>query len=636
MNNNLRKGRVRLKRDFGFVEFEEEGIEDIRLSRADLGAAMDGDTVMVRSVMHRGRREGRVEEVLERAREQIVGTIDVRRGEPVLVTQRATEPVRLVFDKIQKRDCRAGILAIAEISAFPSVYASAKAKVIKLLGPAGDPATELEASRISHHVPHDFPANVVREAASIPDKISEDDLAGRFDLRNLATFTIDPTDARDFDDAISIEPYENGYRLGVHIADVAHYIHEGSFIDREAYRRATSTYLPGHVIPMLPERLSNGICSLVEGQDRLTVTVFTILDSDFIPTGYSHGRSVIRSNRRFTYDDVDQILDSGQGDFTPELALLKKIAQKFYRARIDRGAIDFEMPEKKPILDLQGRVVDVRTIERTWSHRLIEELMIHANEYVARTMRKRGIYRVHEPPSPEKMMRLRKIASTIGKASARGSLQAILERFRESPARRVIEYLVLRSMQEAHYSHQNVGHYGLASDAYSHFTSPIRRYPDLIAHRLILGDKTELALEDAGRHTSRREREAMEAERDALTIKMLEFAESKLGEKVMGVIDHITRDGLFLTLEMGPRGHIPTSELGREDFQFDRDSLSMVGRRTRRRFALGDRLETTIANVDFGSRTLYLSLGDARPRESERRPPKRGKAKKQKYRQRRR
>lgn len=607
-----KKGRLTLKGDFGFVAFEEPDQPDLRISGSDLGSAMHNDIVMVSETSSSGdrRTRGRIEKVIERATSTVVGTIDIRRGLPVLITDRATEPIRLISDStsMDLKAARSGLRAIAEIRSFPTASVAATGVITAILGQAGDPAVELEASKIAMHVPKSFPEPVLRAALALPDRVYPEDVAGRLDLRDLVTFTIDPTDARDFDDAISIETLPgNKFRLGIHIADVAHYVKEGSEIDVEAYKRATSTYLPGVVIPMLPERLSNGLCSLVEGEDRLAATIFVELDAAFVPVTYRHVRSVIRSKRRFTYDEVDVILDTGEGDLKKEIQLLRRLAQKFYDDRVKRGALDFDIPENKPILDLNGKIVAVKTIERTWSHRLIEELMIHANEYVARAMGKKGIYRIHEAPSPDKMMRLRQIASVVGQTAARGSIQRILAGFSASPAKRVIEYLVLRAMQEARYSAINVGHFGLASEAYSHFTSPIRRYPDLIAHRILFGERSKLSMHEAALHTSRREREAMEAERDAVTIKLLEYARMHLGETVKGVVNTVTKDGLWLVLDFGPRGLVQVNELGREEFRFERDSMSLVGRRTRKRYAMGDEMNVVIASVDIGQRQLLLT-----------------------------
>jgi ribonuclease R len=604
------KGRLTLKGRFGFVSpiGSTSITNDLYIDGGDIGPAMDGDVVLVVPVESRRGPAGRIERVIERKTARVVGTLDVRGKQILLVTEQATDPVRVEidFERFPRASLASGLRAVAEVTDFPTPYSPAKGRLERILGEAGDPAVELEASRLACHVAHEFPAAVLAEVAALPTSVRPEDVAGRMDFRKKGVFTIDPTDARDFDDAISIEPHPHGgHEVGIHIADVSHYVRQGSPVDLEAYERATSTYLPGEVVPMLPEKLSNGICSLVEGEERLTVSIVVHFNADGDPVAYKHGRSVIRSKRRFTYDDVDVILESGSGDFAAELKLIERIARQINVRRMERGAIDLEIPEDKPVLDLNGKVIAIRRIERTWSHRLIEELMILANEHAARSMPGKGIYRIHEPPAPEKIAQLREVALALGRP-VRGGIMKILSAFRDTPAQRVIETLALRSMQEAKYCERNVGHFGLASAAYSHFTSPIRRYPDLIAHRLILGEEVPGNLAEEAVHTSRREREAMEAERDAVRIKMLEFAATRLGEAFDGVIDHITRDGLFVTLDLGPRGLVPVAELGKDFFRFDRRSYSMVGARTHRRFRLGDPMRVVIAAVDIADRQLYL------------------------------
>lgn len=617
------KGTLRLNEGFGYVELEGEhaGEEDLYIPGSELGAAMDGDNVVVERGVRQGRTFGRIVKILSRAVAAIAGTIDIRGREPVLINERATEPIRIDLEHspVKRAEIKPGVRAVVEITTYPTEFLPARGKLVRILGEAGTPGVELEASRFNWNVPDAFPGDVLAQAQALPDEIGPADLADRIDLRGHDVFTIDPTDARDFDDAISLERLSaasrpprrderSAWRIGVHIADVSHYVREGSALDREAYNRATSTYLPGQVIPMLPERLSNGICSLVEARDRLTVSVFFELDASFRTIASYHARSIIRSKRRFTYDEVDVVLDSRAGDFHAEIGGLKRVAEMWSGERMERGAVDLDRPEEKPVLDLEGRVISIRRIDRTWSHRLIEELMIRTNEYVAEQMIAQGIFRIHETPDPEKLLRLRRMASVIGRAPARGSIQRILEEFRDSPARRIIEYLALRTMQEAKYSAENTGHFGLASDAYAHFTSPIRRYPDLLAHRIILGEGTKHPLAEAARHTSRREREAMEAERDALRIKYLEYAEQHLGETVKGWIDNVTREGLFVTLDFGPRGMIPAMELGREEFRYERDALSLVGRRTGKRYKVGDEIEVVLSSINIASRDLVLAL----------------------------
>jgi len=610
-DKNLVRGKFMLKGNIGFVAPLDETVEDVFIPQEGINEAMNGDIVDVYVSRRNGRTFGTVEKISERRHSEVTGLIDLRRREYVLVTKQATYPIKLQIDKKRFRDeiISPGFYATAEILEFPTAYAAGVGRLVNIIGKAGDPAVEIEAAKASWGIGAEFPKDVIKEAKHIPDRITPDDLNDRLDLRNLKIFTIDPTDARDFDDALSIRTVNQKgavvYEIGVHISDVSHYVKAGSILDREAYKRGTSVYLPGKVIPMLPEKLSNGVCSLVEGADRLAISVLIELDRNFVPVRHKFARTVILSRRRFTYEEADEILSSGSGDFAEELGLFKKIAEKRFAERLARGAVDLELPEDKPILDLEGRVIDMHQIERTWSHRLVEEMMLLANELTARAMKERGIFRVHEDPAPEKIVEFRRLSSFLGGPS-KGSVQTIIEFFRGKPYQRLIEFSALRSMQEARYSANNLGHYGLALSAYTHFTSPIRRYPDLIVHRILMGERVG-SLNEVARHSSMKEREAMEAEREALQIRYLEYAAKKLGETAKGFVDYIAKDGLYIQLESGPRGFLPSNELGTEKFFYDKRSAALVGARSGRTIRIGMELETIISSVDISSRRLYLS-----------------------------
>lgn len=609
------KGSIQLKKEFGFLivdtEEGEEPQDDLFVASECLGSAMDGDYVEARVEMRRGRQAAVVEKVLERASDRIVGIIDSRGRERVLVCEETTDPIEIAFDdkSVAKEELHGGYRAVGRITRFPTEFTPARVVIEEVLGKAGEPDVELAVSRFKHSVPYPFPQSVLDAVAQIPDEIHPKELKRRRDVRDISTFTIDPNDARDFDDAISIEPspkFKGGFRIGIHIADVSHYVTEKSAIDNEAYKRGTSVYLPGEVVPMLPERLSNQICSLIQDEDKLTSSVIVDFDAALRPQKYSHHRTVIRSNRRFTYEEVDEILESGKGDFADELKTLERIGKSLNQIRMTRGAIDFDTTEKKPVLGPNKKVIDVRVIERTWSHRLIEELMLLANEYVARQFTKKGIFRIHEPPADVKLSQLRRFLGALGRPIHSMNLQDILDSFRDSPAQPVVQHMVLRSMQEAKYSHINRGHFGLASKAYTHFTSPIRRYPDLIVHRLLFGDKCKRPLAKAGTDTSKLERKAVAAEREAVTIKLIEYALDHLGDTAEGVIDNVTKAGLFISLDFGPRGLLPALDLGNEDYRFVNPSKSLVGRKTGRTYKIGDRITVQLAAVDFVGRTLYL------------------------------
>jgi ribonuclease R len=604
---SLRNGRAWL--------ITEAGTEDLPIFGSDVGAAMDGDQVLCDGIRRRGRPAAVVERILKRRSPLVAGSLDLRGRDFILVSEQATDPFRLDFARggFEKSALRQGLRVVGEIETWPTPYLPGVAVLRRILGEPGTATVEIEVARVARRVPGGFPPEVTAAAAAIPLAVSREEKANRLDLTALPIVTVDPEDARDFDDAISLEPLSAGrYRLGIHVADVSHYVRPGSPIDREAYWRATSTYLPGEVVPMLPERLSNGICSLVQGEERLAVTILVELDRHLAPVSFSHHRSVIRSQRRFTYDEVDAILDGRSTEFASEFAVFKRIAERLAAGRLGRGAFDLDLPEIKPVLAPGGKVIAVRKVARTWSHRIIEELMILANEYAARSEKGRGLYRVHDAPDPEKILRLRSLAAALGAPVRRGGVMEIIERFRESPAFPVIQFLALRSMQEARYDAENTGHFGLASEAYTHFTSPIRRYPDLVVHRLLFENDEPASAVEVARHASRREREAMEAEREATKIRLLEYAETRLGEEAEGVIENVTKNGLVVVLELGPRGFIRIEELGNESFTFNRDGLTMIGRRTGVRYKLGDPIRVVIAAVSLAEREMYLVPVSAR------------------------
>lgn len=606
------QGIIRLKSEMGFIErFDSE--EDVYIPLENLNQAMNGDTVEFSLHSRHGRSYGIIEKIVKRKLKEVTGILDMRRREWVLITRQSTYPIKLIIDSSQFKEKRIspGYYAAAEIIEYPDRYTGGLAKLKRVIGEAGNPDIEIKALNSLWDISANFPDEVIKEANRIPRYVSERDIEKRWDFRKLDVFTIDPVDARDFDDAVSLEVNtESGfpYRIGIHISDVSHYVKTNSLLDNEAFKRGTSIYLPGEVIPMLPEHLSNGVCSLVEGEDRLTFSVLAELDQNLRPLQFKLGKSVIRSKRRFTYEEVDEILDTGKGDFASSLLILKQFAERRAAERIKRGAIDLDLPEDKPILDADGKVVSVIQIPRTWSHRLIEELMLLANEYTANKMKSYGIFRIHEEPAAEKVIEFRRLSSLLGFHS-RGDLNSILKHFRGQPCQKLIELKLLRTFQEAKYSAENKGHFGLALDAYTHFTSPIRRYPDLIVHRILSGEKIK-SLNNVARHSSLKERDAMEAEREALQIRLIEYASTMIGDEAAGFIDGIVRDGIFVQLAIGPRGFISVDNLGRERFYYDKKNLSLNGTRTGIKFRLGMPIKTVISSVDITNRKLYLLLED--------------------------
>jgi ribonuclease R len=462
----------------------------------------------------------------------------------------------------------------------------------------------------------------------VRDDIGDISAGGRKDLRGLNCFTIDPESSKDFDDAVSIEKIQKGYRLGVHIADVSHFVKEGTAIDKEAAERGTSTYLPGRVIPMLPEALSNNICSLRPGKDRMAVTVFIDISQSGEVLGHEFFKSVIKNKRRFTYGEVDRILkgskDAGK-ETNKDLERMVSIAKKLRKKREKRGSIDFEFPELDIKLKSDGTVDEIARVQRTMSHRLIEEFMILSNEVVAGFMSRHKIpslYRLHEKPSPEKLEAFRNFIQPFGftlpkdKEVTPGHLQAILDSIRDSKEEVVISTMMLRSLQKAVYSREDGGHFALASEHYTHFTSPIRRYPDLIVHRILtdviekdIGEVKESKrykekLKEWGDMFSSKEQNSVSAEREAQELKLMEYMQDRVGETFEGIISGTTSFGIFIELPDGLEGLIHVREMKDDYYIFNEDNMVLKGRRKGKRFKLGESVKVKLVKVDLQKRQV--------------------------------
>ncbi len=483
----------------------------------------------------------------------------------------------------------------------------------------------------SRRIPFDFPDAVRKEAEQLPERVRDEDLVGRMDLRSHYVVTIDGSDAKDLDDAISVERIEGGYRVGVHIADVSHYVREGSALDREARERGTSVYLVDRVIPMLPERLSNGIASLNPGVDRLTVSAVMELDDSGRVLNATFLRSVINTRHRLTYDGVNQVLD-GTLTVEPELAQLladaRKVRDLRYQLREKRGAVDFDLPEPKVILDGDGHVERIEIRGHGLAESVIEECMLLANEAVAKKLRQAklpGMFRVHEAPLAEKMEQFRELIQVLGyrlpKQVTPKALQAVLQKADGTPEERVISSALLRSMRQARYGDQNLGHFGLASKEYTHFTSPIRRYPDLFVHRVLteyLAKQMTPAMKaawqrevaDVAEKASRRERDAMEAERESVLIKEVEYMRDKIGWKYRGIVSGVTAFGIFVELPTLIEGLVRVEDLPSDSWSFDRVHYRLTGTRSGKSYRIGDALDVVVARVDVTMRRIDLVLED--------------------------
>lgn len=614
----------------GFFIPENPQLDDVYLRGADLGGAQEGDRVRLHytpSKKFRERPYGYVMEILERGLSRVVG--DVNRHGSIFyllsLSGKFFEPLSIA--PADMGGAREGDRVVAEIVNYDPL----SARVTEVVGREREPNLELKTVYAKHQLRKSFPEAVQKAALTLPQAPPSQAFQGRTDLRHLPTLTIDPFDARDLDDAVTYEPLGDGrFRVGVHIADVSHYVPERSTLDVEAYDRATSIYLVDRVIPMFPPELSNGICSLNAGENRLAMSVFMTYNRRGEPLETSFARTVIRVGRRFHYDEVDDILNGGpapQGfGFLRELA---ELSQNLRERRMRRGSLDFDFPEVKLILDADGNVSDVRILRHTLSHQLIEEFMIGANEAVAEHLTRRGlpvVYRVHGEPDSEKIMALErflwnlKIKFKLGLKPPPQKLQELLKRVEGSPWEKVVNYQLLRALPKAKYSTINIGHFGLGSECYCHFTSPIRRYPDVAVHRvlgeLLAGRKlSPKAVESLARrmaesaeHASKRELEAMEAERESVKVKLLEHMSTRIGETFDATVAGVASFGMFIQLPNTVEGLVHVSNLRGDRFMLDSSGAILVGRRSGTQYQVGTAVRVRIERVDLPLRQLDLTL----------------------------
>jgi ribonuclease R len=625
-------GRIIInRRGYGFVEADEG---DIYVSARDSGGAMHRDLVGVRlTASQRGHgRSGVVLKVLERANETVVGRYE-RHGRIGIVVPLDPRIRTEVFVSARDgADVQDGDVVVARLTAYPSKHSAAQGVVEEVLGKEGDPGLEIEVIIREHGLRTEFPAEALAEAAAEQLDIETQVTAGnREDLRGVFTVTIDPVDARDFDDAISIEHVDGRVRLGVHIADVSHYVQWDSALDREARRRATSVYLVDRVLPMLPEHISNEICSLNPGEDRLAFSVIMDLSPDAVVESYRLTPSVIRSDRRFDYDSVQSWLD-GEQAFPDEesekvLRAFLRIAQAIGKRRVARGGLDFETVEAKVILAEDNITpIDVRIRERTDATNMIEEAMILANEVVAGHMTRAGapmVYRIHEDPDSDALSQVAVVLKEFDypikdiHSASPATFQRIVRFAHNRPEQRLINSLLLRALQRARYTDYLGSHFGLASKAYCHFTSPIRRYPDLLVHRLLRAQLAgELDAEPAAsitnelewlaEHCSIMEREAEAAEDDSVRVKLAELMAAHVGEVFEGLITGVHSFGLFVQLDNTAEGLVHVSTMRDDYYHLDPERFMLVGEERRRGYRLGERMAVRILGVSVSQGRIDL------------------------------
>jgi ribonuclease R len=643
---------------YGFLVPEKAGEPDVFIATENTGTAMTGDRVVARisrdvpprrakvraGQAFKSRSEGRVIRILERARDTIVGTLQHSRNFYYVVP----DDPRLVHDvyvqvppreKLPKAPTR-GDKVVVRLEAWESRHVNPEGEIIEVLGAATAPGIDMLSIVRKYDLPTAFPKSVIDEANRIPRSVEQRMVDGRDDLRDKFIVTVDPDDARDFDDAIDVEKIDNeGWRLGVHIADVSAYVTPDSALDREARRRGNSVYLPDRVIPMLPERLSNGVCSLNPNVDRLTHSVFVEFDKSGRARNARFAKSVIRSGRRLTYKEAYAILQTKpNGELSRRLHTAWELASLLRRKRFEHGSLDLDFPEVKVYVDPAGKPIKLERVENDESHQLIEEFMLAANEAVARELRQRSIptiYRVHEDPDPEKLAEYREFVLSfnhkVGDLSHRKEVQRFLASIRGKPEEQALKIGLLKSLKRARYAAQSLGHYGLAKANYLHFTSPIRRYADLVVHRTLAERNSPRQtkidvrqIESLANHISDTERNAAEAEIESVRLKKLQFFQEQLEQRnpqvFRAAIMDVRNYGLVVELpDALVTGVVHVSTLGDDFYIFDAAQRRLIGRRTRRRFSVGDEIRVFVARVDAFKRQIDFAIADQISRKSPRR-----------------
>ncbi|HEV2355165.1 MAG TPA: ribonuclease R [Puia sp.] len=628
-SSRLYKGTLDVTRSgMGFVIVEGRD-QDILVRPADFNTALHGDTVQVRVISQPGRSgrlTGEIEEVVERKQLEFLGHIEISQSFAFFIAEMDKPMPDIYVPLSQLNGAAHNDKVIVRITEWEK-NKKPQGTVIQVMDAGDENDRSMKEILLENGFPVFFPENVMEESERLSDLIPAAEIARRKDLRGVLTFTIDPLDARDFDDAISIRSLESGQlEIGVHIADVSYYVEPDTALDKEAYERATSVYLPDRVNPMLPERISNELCSLRPHEDKLTFSaIFRMTPKGEIKHRWI-GRTVIHSNHRFTYEEVQEIIEQGVGPYQPEIATLHSLAQRFRRHRIKRGAINFSSTEVRFKLDPRGKPIGIMVKENKESHQLIEEFMLLANrevaEYVGRiTVHKKPVpfpYRVHDEPDKEKLLPFVEFAKKYGHQfdmrtpqSIAASFNQMLQVVQGKPEQHVLEQLGIRTMAKAVYTTENIGHYGLGFEHYCHFTSPIRRYPDVLVHRILqqcLDQKIEpdKKLEAKCRHSSERERAAMDSERSANKYKQVEYMQGFLGEEFEGVISGVASFGFWVeTVEHKCEGLVSiNSLLDHDDYRYVESDYSLVGRRSGRQFRMGDKLTIRVVSANLGKRQL--------------------------------
>jgi ribonuclease R len=628
------EGKVDLTNDgSAFIVTDDEFESDIFVAPRKLRNALNGDRVKVYVyAKSKGKhKEGEVIEILQRNKTEFTGIVKLSERFAFFIPDDRKMMHDIFIPMNELNGAKNGIKAVAEITDWPADAKNPIGRIKHILGAQGENDTEMNAILAEYGFPLSFPADVEHEAEQIPDKISEQEIARRRDFRDVLTFTIDPFDAKDFDDAISFKYLDNGnYEVGVHIADVSHYIIPDSALDKEALDRGTSVYLVDRVIPMLPERLSNGLCSLRPKEDKLTFSAVFELDEDAYIVNEWYGKTIIHSDRRFTYEEVQEIIEAKEGDHEKEIAQLNHLAHKLRDRKFKNGAISFETTEVKFKLDETGKPIGVYVKERKDAHKLIEDFMLLANRKVAEHVSKMGkgkhkytfVYRVHDSPKPEALANFAQFAARFGykintksdKETAK-SLNYLMEDVEGKKEQNVLTHLAIRSMAKAIYTTKSSSHYGLAFDHYTHFTSPIRRYPDVMVHRLLFhylnGGQSANAehYEKLCQHSSQMEKKAADAERASVKYKQAEYLRDQVGNIFSGVISGVTEWGMYVEIiENKCEGMIRLRDISDDFYTLDEKNYAIIGQRKKKVYQLGDEVRIKVKNVDLTKKQIDFSL----------------------------
>lgn len=622
------KGKIEITRSGRAFVIVDGLEEDVLVYPEDISNAMNGDIVRIKITSgFDSRMKGRVVEVVQRKRTEFMGVVQMSKGFAFVLGDREKHIPDIYIPENNFNGVKDGDKAIAKIVQWEKGDKRPEGTIVSIVNEENAADVAMQETLLEHGFPQQFSDEALEIAARLPDVISKDEISLRKDVRGILTFTIDPVDAKDFDDAISYRKLKNGnHEIGVHIADVAHYVTPGNALDDEAYQRATSVYLPDRVNPMLPEHISNVLCSLRPNEDKLCFSaIFQMTDKAEVKQ-YWLGKTIIHSNRRFTYEEAQEIIETGGGDHAEEVLAINNISQTLRRYRFDEGAINFHSTEVRFKLDEKGAPIGIELKESKQAHQLIEELMLLANRYVAKHVSKEKVnnksipfpYRIHDKPDEEKLLPFIAFANKFGYKFDISSAEAIADSFNKllketqgKPEEAVLSQLGIRTMAKAKYTASNVGHYGLGFEYYCHFTSPIRRYPDVMVHRIlleVLEDRVNIdkKMEEKCKHCSDRERQAMEAERSANKYKQVQFMQKFVGEDFDAIISGVSKHGFWAeTVDHLCEGMVSMAMLSEhDDFEHSESDYALIGRRTRKKFTMGDKVRIKVVAANLEKRQL--------------------------------